>query len=77
MEPTYDPDTDTVTLPKKAGLAYYVNGTQVFDSVVITEETLVEVRAIPPAVLREGVVNEWVFQPSQMNDDVGFYQQED
>jgi hypothetical protein len=47
VAPTYNPSTDTITIPNVTGVVYYIDGEAVTGSVVITEDTIVSAQPAP------------------------------
>lgn len=63
MAPSFNPETDTITIPRTPGVTYYINGEKVKGSVVIDEETTVMAEPNPPVRFRDGTETEWTFTP--------------
>ena len=58
--PTYNPATDTITIPTTAGVVYTIDGEPVTGAVVITQNTLVEAQPAPGYVFAEPSDDDWL-----------------
>lgn len=62
IQPTYVLGTHTITIPTVVGLTYYINDLPVVaGDIVITMDTLVNVRANDGYILTAGTANEWFY----------------
>lgn len=60
--PTFNPATNTITIPTVTGVEYTINGSVVSGSVIIDEDTLVRARAIPGYILSQASDDDWAFE---------------
>jgi hypothetical protein len=79
IAPSFDAETNIITIPKSTWASYYIDGEKVKGVVVIDEETTVTAEAKPPAHFRDGTEAEWTFTPglateviTPVDDDVAF-----
>ena len=62
--PTFDPATDTITIPTVSGVVYSIDGTPVTGSVVITVITEVVASPAENYYFPQNYDNDWVFDPA-------------
>lgn len=61
-QPTFVPETNTITIPTVTGVVYYINSDPVAAGpVVITEDTVVEARVADGYVFASGVDDDWFY----------------
>lgn len=60
--PSFDGDTNTITIPTKTGVVYTIDGATVTGDVVITEPTEVRAEAAANYYLPTGTTRSWYFQ---------------
>lgn len=61
--PTFDTDTDTITIPEVAGVDYFVDGKKVTDEYLAAGPTLVSALPAPGYKFPSVVQTHWVFTP--------------
>ena len=61
-QPTFTPSTNTIVIPVNADVNYTIDGEVVTGSVVITEDTTVEVEAKSGHYLAPNTTRSWNFQ---------------
>lgn len=59
--PTYNPTTDTITIPTVPGVEYQINGEAVSGPVIITEDTIVNARTQPGYKFAAASDDDWAF----------------
>lgn len=57
--PTYNPTTDTITIPTVAGVEYLIDGVVVTGPVVISEDTMVTARTMPGYAFSDTSDDDW------------------
>lgn len=62
--PTFDPGTDTITIPTVTGVTYTIDGDPVTGTVVITERTMVVAYPEPGYRFTENADEDWSFDPA-------------
>lgn len=60
--PTFNPGTNTITIPTVTGVEYTIDGSVVTGSVVIEEDTLVRARATQGYILSTASDDDWAFE---------------
>lgn len=60
--PSFNPETNTITIPTVTGVEYTIDGSVVTGSVVIEEDTLVRARATPGYILSQASDDDWAFE---------------
>lgn len=61
-QPTFNPETNTITIPVNAQVHYTIGGEIVTGNQVITEDTEVEVEAADGYYLAPNTTRSWTFQ---------------
>lgn len=59
IEPAFNADTKTITIPKVIGANHYINGAPVRGDVVISEDTSVVCKPNPGSVIRPETQTVW------------------
>lgn len=63
VQPTFDSETNTITIPSTTGVMYYLNGIEVPSGAVeITEDSVVSARPAHGHVFTGGVDDDWFFE---------------
>lgn len=67
MEPTYNPETGRITIPRVPGVRYTANGYPVSGSIPADGDLTIKAALRGAARFREGVATEWQFGPDSVD----------
>lgn len=69
MKVTFDPETNTLTVPKVAGVIYSIDGTPVTGQIVIEEDTEVFAEPVKGMFFKDGTKISEIFRVKSYDDE--------